>query len=44
MDETESVVPLCICVTMSQEGMILSHVSQEDMFYLMSISMFVWLV
>ena len=31
MDETETVV-LCLCVTMSQEDMILSqHVSQEDM-------------
>ena len=31
MDETETVV-LCVCVTMSQEDMILSqHVSQEDM-------------
>ena len=30
MDETETVV-LCVCVTMSQEDMILSQVSQEDM-------------
>ena len=30
MDETETVV-LGICVTMSQEDMILSHVSQEEM-------------
>ena len=45
MDETETVV-LCVCVTISQEDMILSQVSQEDMmpFYLTSISMFVWLV
>ena len=31
MDETVTVVVLCVCVTMSQEDMILSHVSQEDM-------------
>ena len=30
MDETETVV-LSVCVTMSQEDMILSQVSQEDM-------------
>ena len=30
MDETETVV-LCVCVTISQEDMILSQVSQEDM-------------
>ena len=30
MDETETVV-LSVCVTMSQEAMIYSHVSQEDM-------------
>ena len=30
MDETETVV-LNVCVTMSQEDMILSQVSQEDM-------------
>ena len=31
MDETETVV-LSVCVTMSQEDMILSRVSQEDIF------------
>ena len=30
MDDTETVV-LCVCVTISQEDMILSQVSQEDM-------------
>ena len=29
MDETETVV-LCVCVTISQEDLSLSHVSQED--------------
>ena len=43
MGETETVL-LCVCVTISQEDMILSQVSQEDMIYLTSISMFVWLV
>ena len=43
MDETETVV-LCVCVTMSQEDMILSQVSQEDHMILSHVYIYVCVV